>query len=51
VFCLKVGIPAGGLFTGAEGIKNATEREIYGGLAGASYDVHIDLLCYFKLKE
>eukprot|EP00054_Salpingoeca_dolichothecata_P016961 m.100624 g.100624 ORF g.100624 m.100624 type:complete len:541 (-) comp22241_c0_seq2:47-1669(-) len=31
-------IPAGGLFTGAEKIKDADERELYGGLANAAYD-------------
>ena len=32
------GIPAGGLFTGAEGIKTPEEAEIYGGTAGVAYD-------------
>jgi Zn-dependent M28 family amino/carboxypeptidase len=32
------GIPAGGLFTGAEGIKTAEQAAIYGGTAGAQYD-------------
>ena len=32
------GIPAGGLFTGAEGIKTAAQAAIYGGTAGAAYD-------------
>lgn len=32
------GIPAGGLFTGAEGIKTADEAAIYGGTAGVAYD-------------
>ncbi|MDP2438541.1 MAG: M28 family peptidase [archaeon] len=31
-------IPAGGLATGAEVIKNMTERSIYGGLANTAYD-------------
>ena len=31
-------IPAGGLFTGAEGIKTAEEAATYGGTAGAPYD-------------
>jgi Zn-dependent M28 family amino/carboxypeptidase len=35
---IAVGIPAGGLFTGAEGIKTAEEAAIYGGTAGAPYD-------------
>jgi Zn-dependent M28 family amino/carboxypeptidase len=32
------GIPAGGLFTGAEGIKTAAQAATYGGTAGAPYD-------------
>ena len=32
------GIPAGGLFTGAEGIKTPAQAAIYGGTAGAAYD-------------
>jgi len=32
------GIPAGGLFTGAEGIKSTGEAAIYGGTAGIAYD-------------
>ena len=32
------GIPAGGLFTGAEGIKTAEQAAVYGGTAGAPYD-------------
>jgi Zn-dependent M28 family amino/carboxypeptidase len=35
---ISVGIPAGGLFTGAEGIKTAGEAAIYGGTAGIAYD-------------
>ncbi len=35
---IAVGIPAGGLFTGAEGIKTAAEAAIYGGTAGVAYD-------------
>jgi Zn-dependent M28 family amino/carboxypeptidase len=35
---IAVGIPAGGLFTGAEGIKSAAEAATYGGTAGAPYD-------------
>jgi Zn-dependent M28 family amino/carboxypeptidase len=37
------GIPAGGLFTGAENIKTAAQVALYGGLAGVAYD-H----CYHK---
>jgi Zn-dependent M28 family amino/carboxypeptidase len=32
------GIPSGGLFTGAEGIKTAQEAAIFGGTAGVAYD-------------
>jgi Zn-dependent M28 family amino/carboxypeptidase len=35
---IAVGIPAGGLFTGAEGIKTAAQQAIYGGTAGIAYD-------------
>ncbi len=35
---IAVGIPAGGLFTGAEGIKSAEEAAIYGGTADLAYD-------------
>jgi Zn-dependent M28 family amino/carboxypeptidase len=35
---ISVGIPAGGLFTGAEGVKTAEEAAIYGGTAGLAYD-------------
>ncbi|HEY6416590.1 MAG TPA: M28 family peptidase, partial [Acidimicrobiales bacterium] len=33
-----VDIPAGGLFTGAEGRKTAEQRDIYGGIIGEQYD-------------
>ena len=32
------GIPSGGLFTGAEGIKTAAEAVLWGGTAGVAYD-------------
>jgi Zn-dependent M28 family amino/carboxypeptidase len=32
------GIPSGGLFTGAEGIKSAAEAAVWGGTAGIAYD-------------
>jgi Zn-dependent M28 family amino/carboxypeptidase len=32
------GIPAGGLFTGAEGIKTAEQAAVYGGTADVAYD-------------
>jgi Zn-dependent M28 family amino/carboxypeptidase len=35
---IAVGIPAGGLFTGAEGIKTAAQAAVYGGTAGLAYD-------------
>jgi Zn-dependent M28 family amino/carboxypeptidase len=35
---ISVGIPAGGLFTGAEGIKTPQQAAIYGGTAGVAYD-------------
>jgi Zn-dependent M28 family amino/carboxypeptidase len=35
---IAVGIPAGGLFTGAEGVKTADEAILYGGLPGEAYD-------------
>lgn len=34
------GIPAGGIFTGAEGIKTAEEAELFKGEAGVAYDVN-----------
>jgi Zn-dependent M28 family amino/carboxypeptidase len=42
---IAVGIPAGGLFTGAEGIKSAEEVAIYGGTAGQQYDPCYHLAC------
>ena len=35
---IATGIPAGGLFTGAEGIKTVEEAAIWGGTAGVAYD-------------
>jgi aminopeptidase Y len=35
---IAAGIPAGGLFTGAEGIKTAAEAALWGGTAGLQYD-------------
>ncbi len=40
---IEVGIPAGGLFSGAEGVKTPAEAAIYGGTAGEPYDA-----CYHK---
>jgi Zn-dependent M28 family amino/carboxypeptidase len=39
------GIPAGGLFTGAEGIKTPAQAAVYGGTAGVAYDVCYHQLC------
>lgn len=39
------GIPAGGLFTGAEGIKSAEEAALWGGTAGQAYDPCYHLRC------
>ncbi|MFI6509336.1 M20/M25/M40 family metallo-hydrolase [Streptosporangium sp. NPDC050855] len=35
---IAVGIPSGGLFTGAEGIKSPEEAVKFGGVAGTAYD-------------
>ncbi|MCG8352455.1 MAG: M20/M25/M40 family metallo-hydrolase [Chloroflexales bacterium] len=35
---IAVGIPAGGLFTGAGGVKSVQQAEIYGGTAGEAFD-------------
>ena len=40
---IAVGIPAGGLFSGAEGIKTAEQAAVYGGTAGEPYDA-----CYHQ---
>jgi Zn-dependent M28 family amino/carboxypeptidase len=40
-----VGIPAGGIFAGAEGIKTAEQALIYGGTAGEPYDECDHLAC------
>jgi Zn-dependent M28 family amino/carboxypeptidase len=37
---MSAGIPIGGLFTGAGGIKTEEEAAIYGGTAGAPYDAN-----------
>ncbi len=42
---IAVGIPSGGLFTGAEGIKTAEEASIWGGTAGQQYDPCYHLVC------
>ena len=40
---IAAGIPAGGLFTGAEGTKTVAEAEVWGGVVGQAYDP-----CYHK---
>ena len=41
----SVGIPSGGLFTGAEGIKTPAEAATWGGTAGAQYDPCYHIAC------
>jgi aminopeptidase Y len=40
---IAAGIPAGGVFTGAEGIKTAEQQRLFGGTAGVAYDA-----CYHQ---
>jgi aminopeptidase Y len=42
---IAVGIPSGGLFTGAEGIKTPEEAAVWGGTAGDQYDPCYHLAC------
>jgi Zn-dependent M28 family amino/carboxypeptidase len=42
---IAVGIPSGGLFTGAEGIKTPEEVALWGGTAGDQYDPCYHLAC------
>jgi Zn-dependent M28 family amino/carboxypeptidase len=42
---IAVGIPSGGLFTGAEGVKTAAEVALWGGTAGQQYDPCYHLAC------
>jgi Zn-dependent M28 family amino/carboxypeptidase len=42
---IDVGIPASGLFTGAEGIKTAAQTAIWGGTTGDQYDPCYHLAC------
>jgi Zn-dependent M28 family amino/carboxypeptidase len=39
------GIPVGGIFTGAEGIKTAEQAAIFGGTAGVAYDACYHAAC------
>jgi len=42
---ILAGIPAGGLFTGAEGIKTPPQVALWGGTAGEQYDACYHLAC------
>ncbi|MFI6996601.1 M28 family metallopeptidase [Nocardia sp. NPDC050175] len=42
---MAIGIPVGGLFTGAEGIKTAEEQKMFGGQAGKAYDACYHSAC------
>ena len=42
---IQSGIPAGGLFTGAEVVKSAEQAAIWGGTAGAQFDPCYHLAC------
>ena len=42
---IEAGIPSGGLFTGAEGIKSAEQQSIWGGTAGQQFDPCYHLAC------
>jgi Zn-dependent M28 family amino/carboxypeptidase len=42
---IAAGIPSGGLFTGAEGIKTAEEAQLWGGTAGEAYDKCYHMAC------
>jgi Zn-dependent M28 family amino/carboxypeptidase len=42
---IAAGIPSGGLFTGAEGIKTPAEAVLWGGTAGIAYDPCYHLVC------
>jgi Zn-dependent M28 family amino/carboxypeptidase len=46
------GVPAGGLFTGAEGIKTAAQEAKYGGVAGLAFDpcYHQECDTFFNLS-
>ncbi|MFH8369268.1 M28 family metallopeptidase [Streptomyces sp. NPDC018031] len=42
---IAVGIPSGGTFTGAEGVKTAQQAEKFGGTAGQAYDACYHAAC------
>ncbi|KAL0936876.1 peptidase family M28 [Colletotrichum truncatum] len=41
---IENGIPSGGLFTGAEGLKTEEEARLFGGEVGVAYDVNYHLI-------
>jgi aminopeptidase S len=43
---ISAGIPAGGIFTGAEGIKSSAQATLWGGTAGAAFDS-----CYHRVCD
>jgi Zn-dependent M28 family amino/carboxypeptidase len=47
------GIPAGGIFTGAEGIKTPEQEAVFGGVAGLAYDPCYHQACdtFFNLNH
>ena len=47
------GVPAGGLFSGAEGIKTPAQEAVYGGFAGLAYDPCYHQACdtFFNLSH
>ncbi|WP_231738219.1 M28 family peptidase [Kocuria rosea] len=42
---IEVGVPSGGLFTGAEGIKTVEQAALFGGRAGIGYDFCYHAAC------
>ena len=42
---IALNVPAGGLFTGAEGVKSEAEAEMFGGTAGEAYDACYHIGC------
>jgi Zn-dependent M28 family amino/carboxypeptidase len=49
---IENGVPAGGLFTGAEGIKTPEQEAVFGGVAGLAYDPCYHQACdtFFNLS-
>ncbi|MGQ1839211.1 M28 family peptidase [Kocuria turfanensis] len=42
---IEAGVPSGGLFTGAEGVKTEEQAELFGGQAGVAYDSCYHSVC------